>query len=50
MRNFGDAYRIAMNELPKFHMDAETVRDELHHRRVKNIRLHRKLEIGKSVV
>lgn len=43
MRNFGDAYRIAMNELPKFHMDAETVRDELHHRRVKNIRLHRKL-------
>lgn len=43
MRNFGDAYRDAMDELPKFHIDAETVRDELHHRRMANARLHRRL-------
>lgn len=34
MRNFGEAYKSAAEELPKFHMDAVQVRDELHHRKM----------------
>lgn len=34
MRNFRDVYQSAIDELPKYHIDAEKVRDELHHRRM----------------
>lgn len=34
MRNFRDAYKHAVDELPEFHMDVGRVRDEHHHRRM----------------
>lgn len=34
LHNFQNVYKEAVNELPKFHMDAATVKDEVHHRRV----------------
>lgn len=34
MRNFRDAYCSAMNELPKYHIDAASVLDELHHHKM----------------
>lgn len=34
MRNFRDAYKHAVDELPKYHIDAGKVQDELHHHRM----------------
>lgn len=34
MDKFQDAYREAAKELPEFHMDVESVQDEMHHRRM----------------
>ena len=34
MRNFREEYSKSVSELPEFHMDADRVKDELHHRRM----------------
>lgn len=34
MRNFRKEYKKSIEELPEFHMDADRVKDELHHRKV----------------
>ena len=34
MREFKEAYKCAVDRLPKYHISAERVRDELHHRRL----------------
>ena len=34
MNKFREEYRRAVDELPKLHMDAGRVRDDLHHRRM----------------
>lgn len=34
MRNFREEYKKSVGELPEFHMDADRVQDELHHRRM----------------
>lgn len=41
MRNFKDAYKSAVNELPKFHMEAGLVQDELHHRKMEKLKRHK---------
>ena len=34
MRNFREEYKKSVRELPEFHMDADRVKDELHHRKM----------------
>ena len=34
MRNFREEYKKSVGELPEFHMDADRVKDELHHRKM----------------
>lgn len=46
MNNFRKEYGQAMKELPEFHMEAECVQDELHHRRMQKQRRNRLIVKG----
>lgn len=43
MRNFREDYKKAIKKLPEFHMDADRVHDELHHRKMVSARRRKKL-------